>query len=145
MDKTLIHRRKGFTPLPIKDGLNPTRVRTSALATIAPYEARLMPQLLSVEAWGGATYDVAMRFLHESPWMRLDELREAMPNVNIQMLLRGRNTVGYTPYPTSVTDAFVAARSGSFVLCQSPAARPVAASVCRSAGLAPSRGQRSVL
>ena len=67
-----------------------------------------------MEAWGGATYDVGMRFLHESPWMRLDELREAMPNVNIQMLLRGRNTVGYTPYPDSVTKAFVreAATSG---------------------------------
>ncbi|NMD57526.1 MULTISPECIES: pyruvate carboxylase [Tsukamurella] len=85
-----------------------TRVRTSALATIAPYEARLMPQLLSVEAWGGATYDVALRFLHEDPWERLATLREAMPNICLQMLLRGRNTVGYTPYPQQVTDSFVA-------------------------------------
>ncbi|BDH58845.1 hypothetical protein MTP03_37840 [Tsukamurella sp. PLM1] len=85
-----------------------TRVRTSALATIAPYEARLTPQLLSVEAWGGATYDVALRFLHEDPWERLATLREGLPNVCLQMLLRGRNTVGYTPYPQQVTDAFVA-------------------------------------
>jgi pyruvate carboxylase len=84
-----------------------TRVRTRDLVTVAPYVARLTPQLLSVEAWGGATYDVALRFLGEDPWDRLASLREALPNVNIQMLLRGRNTVGYTPYPTEVTDAFV--------------------------------------
>src|SRR6185312_7107269 len=57
--------------------------------------------------WGGATYDVALRFLGEDPWERLAALRTALPNINIQMLLRGRNTVGYTPYPTEVTDAFV--------------------------------------
>src|SRR6195952_4743037 len=85
-----------------------TRVRTRDLVAIAPYVARLTPQLLSVEAWGGATYDVALRFLSEDPWERLAALREALPNINIQMLLRGRNTVGYTPYPTKVTDAFVA-------------------------------------
>ncbi|RLK49676.1 pyruvate carboxylase [Microbacterium telephonicum] len=91
-----------------------TRVRTRDLVGVAPYVARLTPQLLSVEAWGGATYDVALRFLGEDPWERLDGLRTALPNVAIQMLLRGRNTVGYTPYPTRVTDAFVeeAALSG---------------------------------
>ncbi len=91
-----------------------TRVRTRDLLHAAPYTARLTPQLLSVEAWGGATYDVALRFLSEDPWERLAKLRAAMPNVPIQMLLRGRNTVGYTPYPTEVTDAFVveAARTG---------------------------------
>lgn len=91
-----------------------TRVRTKDLVTVAPYVARMTPELLSVEAWGGATYDVALRFLGEDPWERLDALREALPNVAIQMLLRGRNTVGYTPYPTSVTEAFVdeAAASG---------------------------------
>ncbi|MFV0373721.1 pyruvate carboxylase [Microbacterium sp.] len=91
-----------------------TRVRTRDLVTVAPYVARMTPQLLSVEAWGGATYDVALRFLGEDPWERLDALRESLPNVAIQMLLRGRNTVGYTPYPTKVADAFVheAARSG---------------------------------
>ena len=91
-----------------------TRVRTRDLVKVAPHLARLTPQLLSVEAWGGATYDVALRFLAEDPWERLEALRQAIPNVCIQMLLRGRNTVGYTPYPESVTDAFVkeAAESG---------------------------------
>ena len=68
----------------------------------------MAPELLSVECWGGATFDVALRFLAEDPWERLAALRAALPNVCTQMLLRGRNTVGYTPYPTEVTDAFVA-------------------------------------
>ncbi|GAB3593247.1 pyruvate carboxylase [Angustibacter peucedani] len=91
-----------------------TRVRTRDLLAAAPAVARLTPQLWSVEAWGGATYDVALRFLSEDPWDRLAALREAMPNLCLQMLLRGRNTVGYTPYPLEVTDAFVeeAARTG---------------------------------
>lgn len=84
-----------------------TRVRTYDLVAAAPYVARMTPDLLSVEAWGGATYDVALRFLAEDPWERLASLREALPNVALQMLLRGRNTVGYTPYPTEVTHAFV--------------------------------------
>ncbi|WP_064076167.1 pyruvate carboxylase [Prescottella equi] len=84
-----------------------TRVRTSGLVTVAPYVARMTPELLSIEAWGGATYDVALRFLKEDPWERLAALREAVPNINLQMLLRGRNTVGYTPYPEKVTRAFV--------------------------------------
>lgn len=84
-----------------------TRVRTRDLVAVAPHVARLTPQLLSVEAWGGATYDVALRFLSEDPWDRLAALREAMPNVPIQMLLRGQNTVGYTPYPAGVARAFV--------------------------------------
>ncbi|UYN84373.1 MAG: pyruvate carboxylase [Microcella sp.] len=85
-----------------------TRVRTTDLVQVMPHVARMTPGLLSVEAWGGATYDVALRFLGEDPWQRLAAMREALPNVAIQMLLRGRNTVGYTPYPTEVTDAFVA-------------------------------------
>ncbi|MCU1585683.1 MAG: pyruvate carboxylase [Microbacteriaceae bacterium] len=84
-----------------------TRVRTKDLVAVAPYVARMTPELFSVEAWGGATYDVALRFLGEDPWDRLSALRESLPNIAIQMLLRGRNTVGYTPYPTEVTDAFV--------------------------------------
>ncbi|MDF2046455.1 pyruvate carboxylase [Microbacterium sp. Kw_RZR3] len=84
-----------------------TRVRTKDLVAVAPHVARMTPGLLSMEAWGGATYDVALRFLGEDPWERLAALREALPNIAIQMLLRGRNTVGYTPYPTEVTDAFV--------------------------------------
>ncbi|WP_396022040.1 pyruvate carboxylase [Corynebacterium poyangense] len=107
----------GITDTTFRDAhqsLLATRIRTSALVAAAKHVGRLTPQLFSVEAWGGATYDVAMRFLFEDPWERLDELRTAMPNVNIQMLLRGRNTVGYTPYPESVTKAFVqeAADSG---------------------------------
>ncbi|SHN05393.1 pyruvate carboxylase [Actinacidiphila paucisporea] len=84
-----------------------TRVRTKDLLAVAPAVARTLPELLSLECWGGATYDVALRFLAEDPWERLARLREAVPNICLQMLLRGRNTVGYTPYPTEVTDAFV--------------------------------------
>ncbi|WP_432791670.1 pyruvate carboxylase [Brevibacterium sp. K11IcPPYGO002] len=91
-----------------------TRVRTRDLLAVAGHVSRMTPELLSIEAWGGATYDVALRFLGEDPWERLEALRAAVPNINLQMLLRGRNTVGYTPYPTEVTDAFVdeAARTG---------------------------------
>lgn len=85
-----------------------TRVRTSELVGVAGHVARLTPQLFSIEAWGGATYDVALRFLHEDPWERLAALRDAVPNICLQMLLRGRNTVGYTSYPDSVAQAFVA-------------------------------------
>ncbi len=84
-----------------------TRVRTRDLLAVAGHVARTTPQLWSLEAWGGATYDVALRFLSEDPWERLTALRQAVPNVCLQMLLRGRNTVGYTPYPTEVTAAFV--------------------------------------
>ena len=91
-----------------------TRVRTRDLVEAAPAISRLLPNLFSSEAWGGATYDVALRFLKEDPWARLDALHAAMPNIPLQMLLRGRNTVGYTPYPLKVTKAFVqeAAASG---------------------------------
>ncbi len=91
-----------------------TRVRTRDLVNVAPYYARLLPGLFSVECWGGATYDVSLRFLGEDPWERLARLREALPGQCLQMLLRGRNTVGYTPYPDEVTSAFVdeAARTG---------------------------------
>ncbi len=85
-----------------------TRVRTRDLLTVAGHVARTTPELWSLEAWGGATYDVALRFLSEDPWERLASLRQAVPNICLQMLLRGRNTVGYTPYPTEVTNAFVA-------------------------------------
>ncbi|WP_026554188.1 pyruvate carboxylase [Arthrobacter sp. 35W] len=90
-----------------------TRVRTRDLAAAGPAVSVLTPQLLSVEAWGGATYDVALRFLGEDPWERLATLRAALPNVCLQMLLRGRNTVGYTPYPEEVTEAFVAEAAAS--------------------------------
>jgi pyruvate carboxylase len=100
----------GLTDTTFRDAhqsLLATRVRTSGLMMVAPYLARTMPQLLSVECWGGATYDVALRFLKEDPWERLAALREEIPNICLQMLLRGRNTVGYTPYPELVTSAFV--------------------------------------
>ena len=84
-----------------------TRVRTRDLVTVAGHVARTTPQLWSLECWGGATYDVALRFLSEDPWERLAALRADVPNICLQMLLRGRNTVGYTPYPTEVTTAFV--------------------------------------
>ncbi|GAA5124700.1 pyruvate carboxylase [Haloechinothrix salitolerans] len=84
-----------------------TRVRTKDMLAVAPVVAATCPELLSLECWGGATYDVALRFLAEDPWDRLAALREAVPNICLQMLLRGRNTVGYTPYPTEVTHAFV--------------------------------------
>jgi len=91
-----------------------TRVRTYDLKAIAPYYAALLPDLFSVECWGGATFDVAMRFLAECPWERLQELRAAMPNLLLQMLLRSANAVGYTNYPDNVVQYFVkqAAHSG---------------------------------
>jgi pyruvate carboxylase len=91
-----------------------TRFRTHDLAAIAPYYASLAPNLFSVECWGGATFDVAMRFLNECPWQRLHELRTAMPNLLLQMLLRSANAVGYTNYPDNVVRYFVdqAARGG---------------------------------
>ncbi|MFT4217884.1 MAG: pyruvate carboxylase [Micropruina sp.] len=91
-----------------------TRVRTRDLLHVAPHVARMLPQLFSMESWGGATYDVTLRFLKEDPWERLAKFAEAMPNIPQQMLLRGKNTVGYTPYPLRVTSAFVAeaARTG---------------------------------
>ncbi len=85
-----------------------TRMRTFDMLVAAPHVARGLPELLSAEAWGGATFDVALRFLHEDPWERLARLSEALPNVCLQMLLRGQNTVGYTTYPSGVVRAFVA-------------------------------------
>ncbi|HWG28980.1 MAG TPA: pyruvate carboxylase [Steroidobacteraceae bacterium] len=85
-----------------------TRVRSIDLTAIAPYYSTLVPELFSMECWGGATFDVAMRFLHEDPWHRLTLLREAMPNLLLQMLLRSANAVGYTNYPDNVVRFFVA-------------------------------------
>lgn len=84
-----------------------TRMRTKDLVTIAPAYAAGLPQLLSLECWGGATFDVAMRFLAEDPWERLTKIRTAMPNILTQMLLRGANGVGYTNYPDNVVRHFV--------------------------------------
>ncbi|MEP9372787.1 pyruvate carboxylase [Mesorhizobium sp. KR1-2] len=84
-----------------------TRMRTYDIARIAGTYARALPQLLSLECWGGATFDVAMRFLTEDPWERLSRVREAAPNILLQMLLRGANGVGYTNYPDNVVQHFV--------------------------------------
>ncbi len=84
-----------------------TRMRTIDMAAIAPYYASLVPDLFSVECWGGATFDVAMRFLREDPWERLSTLRERMPNLLLQMLLRASNAVGYTNYPDNAVRFFV--------------------------------------
>jgi pyruvate carboxylase len=84
-----------------------TRFRTYDMQAIAPHYAALLPDLFSVECWGGATFDVSMRFLGECPWERLHSLREAMPNLLLQMLLRSANAVGYTNYPDNVVRYFV--------------------------------------
>jgi pyruvate carboxylase len=91
-----------------------TRMRTRDMLRVAEAYAHLVPQLFSIEMWGGATFDTSMRFLKEDPWDRLAQLREAIPNILFQMLLRGSNAVGYTSYPDNVVRAFVqeAAESG---------------------------------
>ena len=106
-----------FTDTTFRDAhqsLLATRFRTRDLVAIAPAYARLAPGLFSVECWGGATFDVAMRFLRECPWDRLIAFREAMPNLLLQMLLRSANAVGYTNYPDNVVRYFVqqAAKNG---------------------------------
>ncbi|HWW31756.1 MAG TPA: pyruvate carboxylase [Steroidobacteraceae bacterium] len=85
-----------------------TRLRTADLVAIAPHYASLVPQLFSLECWGGATFDVALRFLHEDPWARLAQLRERVPNILLQMLLRSANAVGYANYPDNVLRFFIA-------------------------------------
>jgi len=85
-----------------------TRVRTNDLLRIAPLYASQLDGLLSLECWGGATFDVAMRFLREDPWDRLGAIRERVPNILLQMLLRSSNAVGYTNYPDNVVRYFVA-------------------------------------
>lgn len=84
-----------------------TRVRTFDLLAVAPAVAHRLPNLFSLEMWGGATFDTAVRFLHEDPWQRLRELRRIIPNICFQMLLRGSNAVGYASYPDNVIREFV--------------------------------------
>ena len=83
-----------------------TRMRTIDMATIAPATAHAMAGMYALECWGGATFDVSLRFLRECPWERLEMLRELVPNIPFQMLLRGANAVGYTSYPDNVVHAF---------------------------------------
>ena len=113
----LAERRVLLTDTTMRDAhqsLLATRLRTIDMTAIAPYYASLLPELFSLECWGGATFDVAMRFLREDPWQRLTLLRERVPNLLLQMLLRSANAVGYTNYPDNVVRFFVAraARAG---------------------------------
>jgi pyruvate carboxylase len=90
-----------------------TRVRTYDMLRVADAIARLTPRLFSLEMWGGATFDTSMRFLQEDPWQRLSELRQRIPNILFQMLLRASNAVGYTTYPDNVVRAFVKRSAGA--------------------------------
>ncbi len=99
-----------FTDTSMRDAhqsLFATRLRTRDMQEIAPYYTRMLPNLFSVECWGGATFDVSMRFLKEDPWLRLNRLREDMPNLPLQMLLRASNAVGYTNYADNVVEYFI--------------------------------------
>ncbi|MEZ0265070.1 MAG: pyruvate carboxylase, partial [Phycisphaerae bacterium] len=103
-------KRLMFTDTTMRDAhqsLLATRVRTYDLLRIAEATAHLAPQLFSLEMWGGATFDTAMRFLNEDPWERLAELRQRIPNVLFQMLLRASSVVGYTNYPDNVLREFI--------------------------------------
>ncbi len=103
-------RRALITDTTMRDAhqsLLATRMRTYDIARIADAYAKGLPQLFSLECWGGATFDVAMRFLTEDPWERLRMVREKVPNVLLQMLLRGANGVGYANYPDNVVRFFV--------------------------------------
>ncbi|CAN5605082.1 pyruvate carboxylase [soil metagenome] len=84
-----------------------TRVRTADLLKVARNFATHHPQTFSMEVWGGATFDVALRFLHECPWRRLELLREAIPNICLQMLIRGNNAIGYAAYPDNLVERFI--------------------------------------
>jgi len=100
-----------ITDTTMRDGhqsLLATRLRSIDMIKVAPSYAANLPQLFSIECWGGATFDVAYRFLQECPWQRLRDLRIAMPNLMTQMLLRASNGVGYTNYPDNVVQSFVA-------------------------------------
>lgn len=100
-----------LTDTTMRDGhqsLLATRMRSFDMVNVAEAYAHNLPQLFSVECWGGATFDVAYRFLQECPWQRLRDLRARMPNLMTQMLLRASNGVGYTNYPDNVVESFVA-------------------------------------
>ena len=106
----LREKRILFTDTTIRDAqqsLLATRVRTHDILAIAPAYARLTPELFSLECWGGATFDVMLRFLREDPWERLAQLRDAVPNLLLQMMVRASNAVGYTSYPDNVVQHFI--------------------------------------
>ena len=95
-----------------QQSLMATRMRTRDLVMASEATNAFMQEAFSVEAWGGATYDTAYRFLKESPWKRLSALRERMPNTLIQMLLRASNAVGYSNYPDNVAQQFIMEAAG---------------------------------
>ena len=110
-DWMLEQKKLLITDTTMRDGhqsLLATRMRSLDMIKAAPAYSALLPELFSVECWGGATFDVAYRFLQESPWQRLHDIRSHMPNLMTQMLLRASNAVGYTTYPDNVVKAFVA-------------------------------------
>ncbi|RDD69694.1 pyruvate carboxylase subunit B, partial [Paracoccus versutus] len=116
-DWMLDQKRLLITDTSMRDGhqsLLATRMRSIDMIRVAPAYAANLPGLFSVECWGGATFDVAYRFLQECPWQRLRDIRARMPNLMTQMLLRASNGVGYTNYPDNVVQSFVAqaARTG---------------------------------
>ena len=82
-------------------------MRTNDMLKVIRTTAGKLPNLFSFECWGGATFDVAYRFLDESPWKRLVQFREQCPNILFQMLVRGANAVGYTSYPDNVVKEFI--------------------------------------
>lgn len=99
-----------YTDTTIRDAhqsLLATRMRTNDMLTITQSFAHHHPQTFSLECWGGATFDVALRFLHECPWARLQQLRLAAPNILLQMLVRGSNAVGYKSYPDNLVEKFI--------------------------------------
>ncbi|HEA21905.1 MAG TPA: pyruvate carboxylase [Pricia antarctica] len=99
-----------FTDTTMRDAhqsLLATRMRTTDMLKVAEGYAKNHPEIFSMEVWGGATFDVCLRFLHENPWERLAMLRKAMPNLLLQMLIRGSNGVGYTAYPDNLIEKFV--------------------------------------
>ncbi|MGP8202211.1 MAG: pyruvate carboxylase [Limisphaerales bacterium] len=107
---TLRQKRLLITDTTFRDAhqsLLATRVRSYDMLAVAPAVARRASQLFSLEMWGGATFDTAMRFLHEDPWDRLRLLRAKIPNICFQMLFRGANAVGYSNYPDNVVAGFV--------------------------------------
>src|SRR5690606_24700406 len=109
-DWILDQRRLLIPDTSMRDGhqsLLATRMRSIDMIRATPAYAANLPGLFSVECWGGATFDVAYRFLQECPWQRLRDIRERLPNVMTQMLLRASNGVGYTNYPDNVVHAFV--------------------------------------
>jgi pyruvate carboxylase len=111
----LEQRRVLVTDTTLRDAhqsLLATRMRTADMLPIAPFYAHRLPQLFALECWGGATFDVALRFLKEDPWERLAQLRERIPNLLFQMLLRGSNAVGYTNYADNVVRHFVKQAAG---------------------------------